>query len=81
MWFSSWQSEFAEDFMVLYDRMADSELGEDFGTLIDMEDAYRYWAAGREKVLFGQPLRSRMVLEIQGLSQHAREEYFANLMS
>jgi hypothetical protein len=41
MWFSSWQSEYPKDFTVLYDRMADSELGEDFETLIDMEKAYR----------------------------------------
>ena len=81
MWFSSWQSQQAEEFMALYDTRVGSEQGEDFGALIELGWTYDNWAAGREEVLFGKPLRSKMVLKIQGLSQHAREEHFATLMS
>jgi hypothetical protein len=80
-WFSSWQSRQAEEFMTLYNTRADSEQGEDFDVLLELGFRHNHWVAGREKVLFGKPLRSKMVLRIQGLSQHAREEYFTTLMS
>ena len=81
MWYSSWQSQQSEEFIALYNTRADSEQGEDFGALLQLGRTYNNWAIGRDKVLFGKPLRSKMVLEIQGLSQHAREEYFTALMS
>jgi hypothetical protein len=81
MWYSSWQSQRAEEFMALYDTRADSEQGEDFETLLALRRRYNSWTAGREKILFGQPLRSKMVLEIRGLSRQAREEYVAGLMT
>jgi hypothetical protein len=81
MWFSSWQAQRAREFMALYDTRADSKQGEDFRALLDVGRMHDNWATGQEKVLFRKPLRSKMVLKIQGLSQHAREEYFASLMS
>ena len=81
MWFSSWQSQQAEEYMALCDIQAESMQGVDFKLLLDLGDAYPNWATGREKVLLGRPLRLKMVLEIQGLSQQAREEYFERLMT
>jgi hypothetical protein len=67
--------------MALYNTRVGSERGEDFGTLLEIGCTHDNWVARREKVLYRKPLRSKMVLAIQGLSQHAREEYFTTLMS
>ena len=81
MWYSSWPTQQAEQFMALHDAPAGGEQGEDFKTLLDLWDSYDDWTAGREKVLFGRPLRPKMVLELRGRSQQAEEEYVASLMS
>jgi hypothetical protein len=63
MWFSSWQSQQAEEFMALYETSAGGEQGEDFKALVEVGRTHDNWANGRAKVLFGKPLRSKMVLE------------------
>jgi hypothetical protein len=82
MWFSSYQTNQPEEFMELYNTRVDSDQGDDFRALLRLVHIYPYWQTGRKgKVLHGQPLKSKMVLEMHGLSPHAREEYYANLMT
>lgn len=81
-WFSSYQTQDPEEFMALYTTTANSDQGDDFQALLRLIRQYPHWQTGRKRnVLAGQPLRSKMVLEMQGLSPHAWEEYFAKLMT
>jgi hypothetical protein len=81
MWFSSYQAKQPEEFMGLYNSKANSNQGDDFQKLFRLADIYYDWQTGRKKVLGGRPLMSKKLLELQGLSPHAREVYSANLMS
>jgi hypothetical protein len=68
--------------MELYNTRADSDQGDDFRALLRLVHIYPHWQTGRKgKVLCSQPLKSMMVLELQGLSPYDREQYFANLMT
>jgi hypothetical protein len=82
MWFSSYHDEQSDELMGLYDSRANSDEGDDFQALLRFTHIYCHWQTGRKnRVLYGRPLKSKMVLEIQGLSLIERERYFANLMS
>ena len=82
MWFSSYQAERPEELMGLYNSRANSDQGEDFPVLFRLIHIHCYWQTGRKsKVLYGRPLKSKMVQEIQGLSPHGREQYFKGLMT
>jgi hypothetical protein len=81
-WFSSYQAMLPQNFMGLYDSKASSDQGEDFQTLLRLTNVYSDWQTGRKTtVLRSRPLKAKMVLELQGLSPHAREQYFENLMA
>jgi hypothetical protein len=82
MWFSSYQALEPLEFKNLYNSRANSDQGDDFQVLLRLAHTYCLWNTGTKKeVLGGQPLKSKMVLELQGLSAHDWEAYFANLMS
>jgi hypothetical protein len=80
-WFSSYQATLPENFIHLYNSQ-NSDQGEDFQALLRLTHVYSNWQTGRKTTrLRGRPLKSKMVLELQGLSPHAREQYFENLMA
>jgi hypothetical protein len=81
-WFSSYHNEQNNELMGLYDSRANSDEGDDFQALLRFTHIYCHWQTGRKnRVLCGRPLKSKMMLEIQGLSSLEREQYFAKLMS
>ena len=59
--------------MGLYESRANSDQGDDFEELLRLADIYCDWQTGRKKkVLGGQPLQLKKLLELQGLSPHAQ---------
>ena len=81
-WFSSYQARLPQKFIGLYNSRANSDQGDDFRALLRLTNVYSNWQTGRKKTgLRGRPLQSKMVLELQGLSPHAREEYFTSLVA
>jgi len=81
-WFSSYYAEKSDELMGLYDSRANSDEGDDFQHLLRFTHIYCHWQTGRKgEVLCGRPLKSKMVQELQGLSAHAREQYFKKLMA
>jgi hypothetical protein len=81
-WFSSYYAEKSDELMGLYDSRANSDEGDDFQHLLRFTHIYCHWQTGRKgEVLCGRPLKSKMVQELQGLSAHAREQYFEKLMA
>ena len=80
MWFSSFQTKQLEEFKALCRARAEDNQSGDTYSLLQVANKYNGWTAGKERLLCGLPLRLKMELDMQGLSQLAREEYLANLM-